>query len=69
MQTPTQLLMKCLEDFGESESTVAIVVYRQDDGTISCRASGEQDMSVMVGMLECAKAVVLDQLVRQAKGD
>ena len=34
VRSPTETLLKCLEDFGESEPTKAIVVYVNVDGDI-----------------------------------
>lgn len=67
MQTPTELLIKCIEDFGESEATVAVVVYRQENGDIACRGTEGASSSEIVGMLACAHAVLVDQLVQQAR--
>lgn len=63
MESPTELLVRCIEDFGDSEATVAIVLYRQANGDISWRVTGESNTTDIVGMLDCARAVILDNFV------
>lgn len=65
MESPTELLLRCMEDFGESEATVAIVLYRQQNGDVSWRVTGESNTTDIVGMLDCARAVILHGFVAQ----
>lgn len=59
-RTPTELLMNCLEDFGESEPIHAIVIYTNSAGDL-CWQSTSNQLSNRVGMLECAKHYMLDR--------
>jgi hypothetical protein len=54
-----------MDDFGESEATVAIVVYRQENGLVSVRATQEAHTTDLIGMLQCAHAVMLHDYVNQ----
>jgi hypothetical protein len=65
METPSELLIRCIEDFGDSEATVAIVIYRQANGDISWRVTGESNTTEVIGMLDCAHAVMLHNFVNQ----
>jgi hypothetical protein len=60
LEKPTAMLMRCLEDFGESEATVAIVVFRQQNGDLNWRASNGSNTSEIVGMLEVTKQGIID---------
>jgi hypothetical protein len=65
METPSELLIRCIEDFGESEATVAIVVYRQENGDIAWRVTDGSNTTEVIGMLDCARAVMLNMFVNQ----
>ena len=68
LEKPAELLMRCLEDFGESEGTVAIVVFRQQNGNLNWRASQGCNTSEVVGMLKVAGASILQDWLRGYSG-
>lgn len=63
LRTPTETLVKCLEDFGESEPTKVIVVYLNVDGDICWSMSGPYHYTQVIGMLECVKAKVMEKFL------
>jgi hypothetical protein len=67
METPSALLIRCIEDFGESEATIAVVIYRQENGDIAWRVTEGSNASEVIGILDCTRAVMLDQFVNQTK--
>lgn len=70
MEKPTELLMRCMEDFGENEATVAIVIFRQQDGTLNWRATQECIASEVIGMMTCVLAVLTrDWVAGLSSGD
>lgn len=59
--TPSQLLISCMEDFGRSEPTVAIVVYLNQAGDICWRSSTDHT-TTCIGMLELTKVLIIEKL-------
>ena len=64
VRSPTETLLKCLEDFGESEPTKAIVVYVNVDGDICWSVSGPYNFTHVIGMLECVKAKIMEKFLQ-----
>jgi hypothetical protein len=67
-RTATQLLMDCMEDFSNSEATVALIIYRQENGDLNWRTTGNMASSEVVGMLECIKTAQLAKWMRDVDG-
>ncbi len=63
-RSPTETLVKCLEDFGDSEPQRVIVVYVNEAGDLCWSASGPYNFTHVVGMLECVKAKVLEKFLQ-----
>ena len=63
-RSPTETLVSCLEDFGKSEPTKAFVIYVNVDGDICWSSSGPFSYSQTLGMLECVKARVLTNFLK-----
>jgi hypothetical protein len=63
-RTASQLLMDCLSDFGDSEATLAIVIYKQENGDLNWRQTSNVSHSEVIGMLECIKAARLAQWLK-----
>jgi len=61
MEKPAELLIRCLEDFGESEAAVAIVIFREQDGNLRYRVAEDCNISEAVGMLTCARETILQK--------
>lgn len=53
-RTPTDTLMRALEEFGVDEPTECIVIFQTQGGDI-CTISSTDTVSTKVGMLETAK--------------
>ncbi len=53
-RTPTEVLLKALEEFGVDEPTDCIVVFTTQSGDIVTMASTDQ-VSTKIGLLEMAK--------------
>ena len=52
VRSPTETLVKCLEEFGESEPTKAIVLWTNTDGDICWSVSGPYHYCQVIGILE-----------------
>ena len=63
VRTPTETLVKCMEDFGESEPTKCIVIYLNVGGDICWSTSGPYNFTQIIGMLECVKAKVMEKFL------
>jgi hypothetical protein len=62
VRSPSETLIYCLEEFGDAEPSRAIVVWV--DGTDLCwSASGPYNYTHMIGMLECAKAKIMEKFL------
>ena len=59
LRTPTETLMACLEDFGQSEPERLLVIYTNVDGDVCWSSSGPYSYTQTIGLLECVKARVL----------
>lgn len=68
-EKPSELLIRCLDDFGESEATTAIVLYRDESGNLNWRASDGGSKSEIVGMLELAKQAILHDFLTGGPND
>lgn len=62
-RTPTETLVHCLEDFGQSEPLKCIVIYTNESGDICWSSSGPYNFSQIIGMLECVKARVMKKFL------
>lgn len=70
MEKPTELFMRCMEDFGESEAITAIVIFRQENGDLNWRATADCKSSEVIGMLTCVREVLLrDWVAGISSGD
>jgi hypothetical protein len=56
-----------MEDFGDSEAAIAVVLFRTEDGSVTLRASEDATGTEIIGILETAKAVLLDSIVQEAR--
>jgi hypothetical protein len=63
-RTPTGTLMRCLEDFGESEPARVLVIYTNEAGDLCYSSSGPFSYTHIIGMLECVKAQVLEKFLK-----
>jgi len=57
-ETPTQLLMSVLEDFGIYEPKSAIVVFTDQSGALQL-SSCKLEKATIIGLLEWAKQMIL----------
>ena len=57
-RTPTETLIKCMEDFGEDEPENLMVIYTTKGGDLAW-SSTTDSISMKIGMLEFAKACIL----------
>jgi hypothetical protein len=57
-----------MEDFGDSEATVAVVIFRQQNGTLNWRATQDSNASEVIGMLTCAREALLHDWVKGLSG-
>jgi len=64
--TPSEVLMKCLEDFGQDEPEEVVVVYRTSGGELVW-ASNALSHTHFMGLLEMAKFWYLEK--RRKEGD
>lgn len=58
-RTPSETLINCLENFGTDEPDAVMVVWTTRSGDIAWSSSTDR-MSLKVGMLELAKAHILE---------
>lgn len=63
IRTPTDTLMKCMEEFGDAEPQRVIVVWTNDAGDLCWSVSGPYNFTHIIGMLECAKAKVMEKFI------
>ena len=64
VRSPTETLVKCLEDFGESEPLRAIVIYSNVGGELCWSYSGPPSYTEIIGLLTCVRAKMLEQFLR-----
>jgi hypothetical protein len=53
-RSPTQVLIDCMEDFGNDEPTEIVVIYKTQNGDLAW-SSNQLENSHFLGMLEMAK--------------
>ena len=58
-ETPTELLMSVLEDFGTYEPEAAIVIFTDQSGALQL-SSCQLKKATVLGMLEWAKHMILN---------
>lgn len=58
--TPTQVLMNCLEEFGESEAKEVIVVYTNTQGDLCWHCSSDSIVKKL-GLLEACKQFMVSK--------
>ncbi len=58
IETPTDLLVSCVEDFGSCEPKQAIVIYTNENDNL-CWRSTSMTVCERVGMLEVVKRLIL----------
>lgn len=63
LRSPTETLVACLEDFGKSEPTKVVVVYVNVDGDLCWSTSGPYNFTHVIGMLECARAKIMEKFL------
>jgi hypothetical protein len=66
-RTPSDTLISCLEDFGEDEPKKVIVLYTTKGGDLCWSVSGPDTYTETVGILECAKTVILKKFLATGK--
>lgn len=54
----TELLMKVLENFGDSEARDLMIIFNDEDGNVSWHSNTDL-ISREIGLLEFTKAVIL----------
>lgn len=64
VRSPTETLVKCLEDFGISEPSKVIVVYTNEAGDLCWSVSGPYNYTHVIGMLECVKAKIMEKFLQ-----
>lgn len=57
-RSPSETLMKCLEDFGDDEPKQVLVIYVTESGDLAWSCSADST-TAKLGMLEMCKACVL----------
>ena len=61
MESPSQVLIGTLEDFGQSEPTHILVIYINENGFLTYR-SNIDSVTLRVGMCETAKSFFLSDM-------
>ena len=67
-ETPTQLLINIMEDFGDEEPLDIVVVYSTVGDAASssiCYAQNDIDHFKLMGMLETAKLMIHDDVTKK----
>lgn len=59
--SPTECLIKCMEEFGECEPEKVLVIYLDKDGWIKHRSSHPMLHHERLGMIEIIKHLLLSQ--------
>jgi hypothetical protein len=60
-RTPSETLIAALEDFGESEPQMCVIIWTSDNGDINWSTS-TRNRSPIVGMLETVKHLILKRM-------
>ena len=66
IKSPSEILIRVLEDFGRSEPDEVMVIYTNQDGHLMVVAP--PDSAKSIGMMEIAKAMMLGDLERMRNG-
>jgi len=65
IRTPSETLIRCLEDFGEAEPTKVIVLWTNTNGDICWSESGPSHYCQNIGMLTCVKEMYLKRFLAE----
>lgn len=63
VRSPSETLIRCLEDFGRDEPTKILVLWITSGGDMCWSESGPSNFSQNVGLLECVKARYLKKFL------
>jgi hypothetical protein len=66
LRSPTETLMKCMEDFGECEPKELIVIWTDHNGDL-CRSSSTNSVSTQLGLIEATKAILVGILMSESE--
>ena len=58
-RTPTEVLVACFEDFGQSEPERVLVIYVNADHELVWSWSGGYHYTHLLGMIECVRAKIM----------
>lgn len=61
VRSPTETLVFCLEDFGDSEPERVLVIWTNKSGDLVWSSSGPYSYTHIIGMIECVKGKVLQR--------
>jgi hypothetical protein len=64
LRSPTETLMKCMEDFGECEPKELIVIWTDQNGDL-CWSSSSNSLSTQLGLMEACKALTIQKLTSE----
>jgi hypothetical protein len=65
-RSPTDTLLSCLEDFGESEPKRVLVIHTNTAGELVCQTSSPYSMVEILGMLEFAKTIIVSRFSKSS---
>jgi hypothetical protein len=60
---PTETLVSCLEEFGESEPERVLVIWVNEAGDLCWSTNGPYKHTHIIGMLDCVKARVMQRFL------
>ena len=64
VRTPTETLVWCLEDFGDSEPKKVLVIWTNQAGDLCWSESGPSHFCENIGILECVKAKIMEKFLQ-----
>jgi len=62
-RSPSETLMDCLAEFGESEPTKVLVIWTDEAGDINWNTSSPRSLTGMIGMLHCVEAAFMQDFL------
>ena len=63
-RSPTETLVRCMEEFGVSETKKLLVIWTDEQGDLCWSESGPSLFCQNIGMLECVRAKIMEKFLR-----
>jgi hypothetical protein len=63
LRSPTETLVRCMEDFGESEPKKVLVIWTNTDGDLCWSESGPSHFCENIGILTCVKSRIMQKFL------